>query len=85
VIREAVVRLAQERHDQGSIAAALPAKPTQTAVWKALALQRRMSEMQLASPYIVLHDPPADCSKLRRHKNNKYQFRPLEGYERPAL
>jgi hypothetical protein len=44
-----------------------------------------MREMGLASPYILVAEPPADYSKLRRHMNPRYRFEPLDGYQRTPL
>ena len=85
LIRETAVRLDAAGHKQRDIAAALLGQPTQTAVWKALKLQRLMAAQGLESPYVLMHEPPADYKKLRRHKNRNYHFEMLEGYERPTL
>jgi hypothetical protein len=55
-------------------------RPTATAVQHALALQERMIDLGLTSPYMQVVGPPDDHQKLRRHKNPKYRFVPLEGY-----
>lgn len=34
----------------------------------------------LTSPLVQVLSPPDDYAKLRRHKNAKYRFLPLEGY-----
>ncbi len=60
-------------------------KPTATAVQKALALEKKQKELELESPYVVVLEPPDDYPKLRRHKNPKYRFEPLDRYERPAI
>ena len=85
-IREAAAKLAAEGNlTQAQIAAMLPGKPTKTAVGHALALDARMRAEGRTSPYIVLEGPPADYAKLRRHRNDKYQFVPVDGDERPPL
>jgi hypothetical protein len=68
-----------------AIAAALPERPTATAVQDALALDRAMRDRGLATPYVNVLAPPEDYSKLRRHKNPKYRFIPLEGHLPPEL
>jgi site-specific DNA recombinase len=84
-IREASVRLAAEGFDQREIARRLPERASQAAVQEALALDRRMRELGLKTPYVLVEDPPQDYSKLRRHRNPKYRFEPLEGYQRPPI
>ena len=67
------------------IATELKEKPTTTAVHNVLALDRKMRELGLQSPYQIVMEPPEDYAKLRRHKNSKYRFELMEGYERPAI
>jgi hypothetical protein len=83
-IRVEAVKLAAQKRPHRQIAQMLPGKPTATAVSNALALHRKMQELGLASPYVVVEQPPDDYSKLRRHRNGKYHFTPLDGYIRPA-
>ena len=84
-IREEAVQLDAAGHSQKAIAAMIEEHPTGTAVHNALALARKMNELGLDNPYVVLQEPPEDYAKLRRHQNEKYCFGPLEGYERPNL
>ena len=85
-IREEVVRLAAERIPQRQIAARLTEeKPKLAAVQKVLALDQKMKELGLETPYVLVTEPPEDYPKLRRHKNPKYRFQPREGYQRPAI
>jgi hypothetical protein len=84
-IREEAVQLAAEGLCHWQIAARLPGRPTATAVGNALGLESLMRSQGLASPYITLLEPPGDYPKLRRHKNVKYQFEPLDGHQPPAL
>jgi hypothetical protein len=85
-IREEAVRLAAQGMTQRQIAAQLTEeKLDQPVVQEALALDRKMKELQLETPYVLVTNPPCDYSKLRRWKNAKYDFRPREGYQRPAL
>lgn len=67
------------------IALRLPGHPTARTVKNALALDHVIRSQDLASPYVTLFEPPEDLPKLRRHKNEKYRFEPLEGYQRPTL
>lgn len=60
-------------------------RPTATAVQNALALHERMIALGLTSPLVQVLMPPDDYPKLRRHKNAKYQFVPLDGYVPPTL
>lgn len=60
-------------------------RPTDTAVKNALKLDKRMRELGLESPYVLVTAPPGDCPRLRRHKNGKYRFVPLAGYVPPPL
>jgi len=84
-IRKEVVQLTAEGYDQREIAARIGEKPTQTAVQRALTLDRAMRAAGLDDPYITVLEPPSDYSKLRRHHNHKYRFRPKENYERQPL
>ena len=84
-IREEAVRLHAKGLEQREIAEQLEEKPTQTAVWNALQLQKRMDELQITDPYLIVYEPPADFTKLRRHKNPRYAFQMLEGYVRQQL
>jgi hypothetical protein len=85
-IREEAVRLAVQHVPQRQIAAQLAEeKPKQPVVQKALALDRRMKELGLKSPYVLVTEPPNDYPKLRRHKNPQYRFEPREKYQRPSL
>jgi site-specific DNA recombinase len=88
-IRETAVRLAAEGYGPREIARRIPGitpeKPTATAVQNALALDAKMKELGLDSPYIILWEPPEDYPKLRRHKNSKYRFEPRDGYQRPEI
>ncbi|MEX0612342.1 MAG: hypothetical protein WD738_00295 [Pirellulales bacterium] len=82
-IREEVVRLKGTK--QREIAKQLSEPTSQAVVQKALALDRMMQERGLTSPYELLLEPPTDYGRLRRHKNSRYDFRALEGYERPQI
>jgi hypothetical protein len=84
-IREEAVRLTTEGISQRCIGHNLVEKATQPAVQNAIALHRRMQELGLGTPYVVLSEPPADYPKLRRHKNDRYQFSMREGYKRPVI
>ena len=85
-IRKEVVQLAADGVPQREIARLLKDEtPKQPVVQQALALDRKMRELGIDTPNVVLHEPPDDYPKLRRHKNPKYRFEPLEGYERPTL
>ncbi len=84
-IRVDAVRLAAEGLEQREIAARIAEKPTQTAVWKSLELQRQMDSQQLTTPYELVSAPPADYAKLRCHQHPQYKFEPLMGYVRPEL
>lgn len=63
----------------------LEVRPTKTAVSNALALHETMDSAGLVSPYVVLNEPPSDYNKLRRHRNKRYHFEPLEGYHPNSL
>lgn len=84
-IREESVRLTALKHKQRDIAQQLPEKATQAAVQKALVLDRTMNSLGLSTPYVLVQEPSEDYRKLRRHKNAKYRFEPLDGYQRPEL
>jgi hypothetical protein len=84
-IREEVVRLTERGFEQRQVAVEIAEKPKQAAVWKTLQLHKRMQELQVTNPYVMVYEPPDDYAKLRRHKNKRYNFEPLEGYVRPML
>ena len=75
--------MAAEKMEQRIIAGRLGV--TQTAVYDALALDRKMKEMGLTTPYMMIGEPPSDYHKLRRHKNPKYRFEAVEGFQQPPL
>jgi len=82
-IRLRAVELTARRMKQRDIAQEL--KVTQTAVQNALALDRKMKELGLSSPYVVMTHPPEDYPKLRRHKNPKFCFELSPGYSPTPL
>jgi hypothetical protein len=84
-IREEAVRLAAQGVGQREIALQIAEHPTQTAVYNALALERKMRAMGLDSPYAMVLEPPENCNKPRRHKHPRYEFQMVEGYQRPPL
>ena len=84
-IRNDVVRLAASGVPQRAIARRLQETPKLPAVQKALALDAKMRELGLESPYVMVTAPPDDYRKLRRHKNPKYRFEPADGYQPPPL
>jgi hypothetical protein len=85
-IRAEAVRLAAQGLAQRQIVRQLTEeKPKLPVVQKALALDRKMKELGLESPYALVTEPPDDYAKLRRHKNSKYRFQPRDGYQRPAI
>lgn len=77
-IRVEAVALAQQGYNSEQIARMIAERPSSTAVQRALKLQRRMEELGLDSPYVVLDAPPEDYTKLRRHKNRRYRFLPVD-------
>jgi site-specific DNA recombinase len=84
-IRGEAVRLGGADPKPRQIVRQLSEKATETAVQNALKLQRRMNELSLTSPYLLIESPPDDYTKMRRHKHPKYRYEPLEGYVRPML
>ncbi len=80
-----VVKLAVPRASPRRIAQQLTRHVTATAVGRSLALAKEMEGRGLTDPLILIESPPDDYRKLRRYKNPKYQFQPLEGYERRPL
>ncbi len=78
-----VVRLDAKGLDQHEIARRLLV--TQTAVHNALKLARRMRELGLDSPYVLVTEVLDDVGKLRRHKHPRYRFAPLDGYQPPPV
>jgi hypothetical protein len=85
LIREEAVRLAATGLKQREIGKRLPGQPPQAVVQRALALDRKMKELGLESPYVLVQEPPDNYTKLRHHKNPRYHFKPLDGYERPPI
>lgn len=79
------VRLQAAGLQQREIAVQLPEPITQTAVYDALALHRKMQVLHLTDPYLTLLEPPADYKKLRRHNHPRYEFKPLPDYKPPVL
>ncbi len=79
-IRVEAVRLTALGCDQREIARRSEETLTQAGVCQALALDRRMKELGLDSPYVLVREPPGDYPKLRRHLNSRYRFEPLDGY-----
>lgn len=84
-IRTQVVGLSAQGLGQRQIAQQIVPKPTQTAVFDALELQREMDRLGMPDPYAFVASPPSDYGKLRRHRNAKYRFAPLAGYQPPTL
>jgi len=82
-IREQVVRLVAQGMEQRPIARQLGV--TQAAVSKAVLLEKKRRESGLESPYVLVPEPPADYTKLRRHLHSRYAFSLREGYQRPTL
>ena len=84
-IRLESVRLAITGLGPKAISQCIAERPTVTAVQHALALDKKMKALGLDTPYVFVPGPPENYRKLRRHRNAKYQFKPLEGYSPPAL
>ena len=84
-LRAEAAALAATGLRQRDIAAKLPEPTSQPAVQKALVLDHLMREAGAATPYVILREPPDDYPKLRRHRNPKYRFEPLEGYVPPEI
>jgi site-specific DNA recombinase len=84
-IRQEAVCLAGEGLTQRQIAAQLSERPKLPVVQRALALDRKMKELGLDSPYAMVLAPPDDYPKFRRHRNSQYRFVPQDGYQQPVL
>ena len=72
-IREEAVRLAARRFpdwSQRRIGENLSEHAKQPVVQKAFALQERMEDLGLMSPYVIVNDPPNDYPKLRRTRRH---------------
>lgn len=80
-IRNDVVRMQKEGMLQRAIAARL--NVTQPAVQHAIALQKKMDENGLESPWIPVLTDDAVRKTFRRIRHARYQFQPLPGYEQP--
>jgi hypothetical protein len=84
-IREEVVRQSALGIKQRDIAASLGTH--QVTVQLALKLDRMMRERGLTCPYELVTVPPSveTNKKLKRSRHARYFFKPLEGYDPPAL
>src|SRR5262249_33219582 len=59
-IRLEAAQLAAEGLTQNGIAARLPGRIHQVEVWDALKWHRKMQELGLSSPYLLVEEPPGD-------------------------
>lgn len=85
-IRAEAVDLAAASVTQREIARRLKDEnPKLPIVQKAIALDAKVRELGLDAPYILVTEPPEDYTKLRRHRNSKYCFQALDGFEPPPL
>jgi DNA invertase Pin-like site-specific DNA recombinase len=75
---EQVVALRHEGLTEAQVAVKLGL--TVTAAQRAAALRRLMKEQGVTGPYALVKEPPADCTKLRRHLHKRYRFEPRPGY-----
>jgi DNA invertase Pin-like site-specific DNA recombinase len=73
--RKPVVELTANGLKQRDIAWEL--QLTQPAVQRAVALDKRLRQLGLTDPYVLLSSPPADYGRLRRHQHQRYHFEPL--------
>jgi hypothetical protein len=74
--RKQIVALRRDGLSERLIAAELGL--TITAVQRAAALQRLMVARKLADPYVLVTEPPLDCTKMRRHLHPRYRFERLD-------
>jgi len=74
-VREQVLRLRGEGLSERQ--AAQKASVTVTAAQRAKALDRVMKACGLTDPYVVVTEPPADLTKMKRHLHPRYRFDPL--------
>jgi hypothetical protein len=84
-IRVQAVRLINGGLTQRQVAMQLSEPCTQPAVQDALALDQKMRQLGMESPYVILRAPPEDYHKLHRHLHPRYRFTPLAGYQQPAI
>jgi DNA invertase Pin-like site-specific DNA recombinase len=75
---EQVVNLRADGQTEKQVAVKLGL--TVTAAQRAAALRRLMDEQGATDPYALIKEPPAGCTKLRRHLHPRYSFEPLPGY-----
>ena len=80
-IRNDVVRMQKQGMLQRAIAAQLDV--TQTAVQHAASLQKEMEALGLKSPWIPVLTDDAVRTTFKRISHARYQFQPLQGFERP--
>jgi hypothetical protein len=81
-LREEVARLHSQGLNQRDIARRLSERASQAVVQRTLALDWRMRAQGLQDPYVTVTEPPADYTKLRRHRNPRYRFEPTQGFSR---
>jgi len=84
-IRPEAVRLSQDGVSRRRIAQCLPGSPSERIVGAAISLNQHMQAQGLNDPFLIVSEPPSDYHKLRRHRNERYQFSSKPGYERPPL
>ncbi len=77
---EAVRRLA-ESPGKPQYEVAMELGITETAVNRAVALDRKMAEMGLKDPYLPVLQPPEGSNRLRVHQHARYRFEPLGRFE----
>ena len=83
LIREQAVNMVAQGKEQRPIARQLGVK--QAVVSRAVLLEKKRRESGLDRPYVLVPEPPADYTKLRRHLHPRYVFSLREGYLRPTL
>lgn len=84
-IRQQVVEKTARKLKQRDIATQLHTH--QATVQRAIKLDKLMRECGLESPYEVVTRPPTalESRKMKRHRNPRYRFEPVEAYEPPQV
>ena len=75
--------LQQQRLKEREIAVRLGI--AQSAVQRALRINRLMRSLDLTEPFIRLVSIPTVCNRLRRHLHPRFRFEPLDGFPSPRM
>ena len=85
MIRGEVVDLNGQGVSKKTIGELIAGAPSLRMINQALGLQQALESQQIADPYVMQLEPPADLTKLRRYRHPRYVFETLENYQRPTI